>query len=250
MRFDKFTARFQQAFAEAQSAAVGQDNPYIEPQHLLLALLEQDDAGTSSLLARAGANVAPLKEALRASINRLTKVEGQGGEVSVSRELGNLLNVTDKEAQKRGDQFIASELFLAGLAEDKGEVGKLLRSQGINKKALEQAIEAVRGGQGVQSQEAEGQREALEKYTLDLTERARIGKLDPVIGRDDEIRRVIQILQRRTKNNPVLIGEPGGGNTAILEGVAQRVINEEGPETLKGKPVLSLNMARLRAGAK
>ena len=250
MRFDKFTTRFQQAFADAQSMAVGQDNPYIEPQHLLLALLEQDNGGTSSLLARAAANVAPLKEALRASISRLPKVEGQGGEVSVSRELGNLLNLTDKEAQKRGDQFIASELFLLALAEDKGEIGKLLRSHGVSKKALEQAIEAVRGGQGVQSQEAEGQREALEKYTLDLTERARVGKLDPVIGRDDEIRRVIQILQRRTKNNPVLIGEPGVGKTAIVEGLAQRIINEEVPETLKGKRVLSLDMAALLAGAK
>jgi ATP-dependent Clp protease ATP-binding subunit ClpB len=250
MRFDKFTTRFQQAFADAQSMAVGQDNPYIEPQHLLLALLEQDDGGTSSLLARSGANVAPLKEALRSSIGRLPKVEGQGGEISVSRELGNLLNVTDKEAQKRGDQFIASELFLLAAAEDKGEIGKLIRSHGVNKKALEQAIEAVRGGQGVQSQEAEGQREALEKYTLDLTERARLGKLDPVIGRDDEIRRVIQILQRRTKNNPVLIGEPGVGKTAIVEGLAQRIINEEVPETLKGKRVLSLDMAALLAGAK
>src|SRR3954469_10367568 len=250
MRFDKLTTRFQQALTEAQSLAIGQDNPYIEPQHLLLALLEQDDGGTSALLSRAGANVAPLKEALRASIGRLPKVEGQGGEISISRELSSLLNLTDKEAQKRGDQFIASELFLLAAAEDKGEVGKLLRTQGVNKKALEQAIEAVRGGEGVQSQEAEGQREALEKYTLDLTERARRGKLDPVIGRDDEIRRVIQILQRRTKNNPVLIGEPGVGKTAIVEGLAQRIVNEEVPETLKGKRVLSLDMAALRADAK
>jgi ATP-dependent Clp protease ATP-binding subunit ClpB len=250
MRFDKFTTRFQQAFADAQSRAVGQDNPYIEPAHLLAALLDQDDGATESLLARAGANIAPLREGLRQAIDRLPRVEGTGGEVNVSRDLANLLNVTDKEAQKRGDQFVASELFLLALTEDKGDTGKLLKANGVTRKALEQAINAVRGGQGVQNQEAEGQREALKKYTIDLTERARSGKLDPVIGRDDEIRRVIQILQRRTKNNPVLIGEPGVGKTAIVEGLAQRIINEEVPETLKGKRVLSLDMAALLAGAK
>ncbi|MDB5948397.1 MAG: clpB, partial [Massilia sp.] len=208
MRQDKITTKLQEALSDAQSLAVGNDNQYIDPVHLLTALLNQDDGGARSLLQRAGVNVGGLTTALKSALERLPKVSGTGGETQIGRELMAVLNLADKEAQKRGDQFIASEMVLLALTEDKSEAGKLAREAGLSRKALESAIDAVRGGESVNSADAEGQRESLKKYTLDLTERARQGKLDPVIGRDDEIRRTIQILQRRTKNNPVLIGEP------------------------------------------